>query len=609
MPVTVLTNNPTTSTSRTPGNNQTPLAFSAADFQRWNQTTSVVHLPAKLVGKDKIPTVRGDLIKSIGEKKVAAVQALSATKFRIQFTSSSYRHERDVNGIHFRGVTLTPHPAYEEVKSVFVDRAPLQMPDQYLFELLAPYGRVLSVEHLKVRGFSNVKSGTRRVSMVINHSIPAIIKIGGFQLAFRYRGQPPYCFVCQEVGHTAGDCPKSRKAKTPPTHIPAQGLTNNGDTSCADHPAGDLRHKLNQKAGLSSLSKSQEVDLRVKLDTLKDGSKEPCAKDPSSSSSPPLHVTQHAADKGETSTTQSLATTSVARSVSELGSVAKAPRAADPSLSPSLNTQSSHPTDWRDTLKKLREVFKVPESVQPGVVELHTIAKPTVEKSFLTTSTAAQSTVSARPPVAGQRVGATVHSLSIDMPSTLVKHRKKLYAATGHGPARESFDFSKTPVASRKPNQSSSSSTWTQQYCASVSSTVETTVSSAQERHPGVKGRDDSSSSENEFDVALTIRSQRQQRKRRRHFQWTLASSSSSASASVEMDSVEECLKGESVVDPIAPPVDESPQPPVLQQASSIPSPAHFTAVENAQSHPFSLPPCLSLRPMRPFHLQIRRRI
>ena len=46
----------------------------------------------------------------------------------------------------------------------------------------------------------------------------------------------------------------------------------------------------------------------------------------------------------------------------------------------------------------------------------------------------------------------------------------------------------------------------------------------------------------------------------------------------------------ESVVDPIAPPVDESPQPPVLQQASSIPSPAHFTAVENAQSPVLSSP-------------------
>ena len=79
MPVNVI--NPTTSTSSTPGT--TPLAFSAADFQRWNQTTSVVHLPAKLVGKDKIPKVRGDIVKAIGEKKVAAVQALSPTKYRI----------------------------------------------------------------------------------------------------------------------------------------------------------------------------------------------------------------------------------------------------------------------------------------------------------------------------------------------------------------------------------------------------------------------------------------------------------------------------------------------------------------------------------------------
>ena len=96
MPVTVVNSNPTTSSSSsTP--NKTPLAFTAADFQRWNQTTSMVHLSAKLVGKDKIPKVRGEIVKAIGEKKVAAVQALSPTKYRIQFTFSSYRHERDVN--------------------------------------------------------------------------------------------------------------------------------------------------------------------------------------------------------------------------------------------------------------------------------------------------------------------------------------------------------------------------------------------------------------------------------------------------------------------------------------------------------------------------------
>ena len=98
MPVSIINNNsnPTASTSSTPNNNKTPLTFSAADFQRWNQTTSVIHIPAKLVGKDKIPKVRGDIVKAIGEKKVAAVQALSPTKYRIAFTSSSY---------------LTPHPS------------------------------------------------------------------------------------------------------------------------------------------------------------------------------------------------------------------------------------------------------------------------------------------------------------------------------------------------------------------------------------------------------------------------------------------------------------------------------------------------------------------
>ena len=78
MPVNVINNNPTTSTSSTQANNKTPLAFSVADFQRWNQTTSVAHLPVKLVGKDKIPKVRGDIVKAIGEKKGGASAGLVA---------------------------------------------------------------------------------------------------------------------------------------------------------------------------------------------------------------------------------------------------------------------------------------------------------------------------------------------------------------------------------------------------------------------------------------------------------------------------------------------------------------------------------------------------
>ena len=150
MPIQV-NSNPTTSNVTTSTPNKPPPAFSAADFQRWNQTTSVIHVSVKLVGKQKIQQLRGEIVKAIGEKKIAAVQALSPTTFRVEFRSSSYRHAADINGISFRGVTLTPHPKYEKVKSVFVDRVLLQMPHQYPFKTLAPYGCVLSIEHLKVR--------------------------------------------------------------------------------------------------------------------------------------------------------------------------------------------------------------------------------------------------------------------------------------------------------------------------------------------------------------------------------------------------------------------------------------------------------------------------
>ena len=248
MPLKDSTNNPTTSTSITNASNKAPLVFSAADFHRWNRTTSVVYLPAKLVGKDKIP--------------------------KVEFRSSSYRHAADINGLTFRGLTITPYPAYEEVKSVFVDRAPLQMPDNYLSDILAPFGRIVSVEHLKVKGFPTVRSGTRRVSMIVHKAIPAVMNIGGFSIAFRYRGQPPTCYACQEVGHAVRDCPNSRKAKVkaaestdhsnvvdlrnkivgkPPSSTPpSKEGTPVPNSPALSLAADDLRHKLSKSSGTSA---------------------------------------------------------------------------------------------------------------------------------------------------------------------------------------------------------------------------------------------------------------------------------------------------------------------------------------------------------------------
>ena len=192
---------------------RTNTKFTASDFQRWNQTTSVVHIPSRLVRNSKIPQLRKELINAVGERKVAAVQALSPIKYNIQFKRSSDRHAAEIDGIAFRGVHLTPLPAYEEVMSVFVEKAPLQMQDNYVYEALAPYGRVIGVQHLTIKGFPSVRSGTRRVSMVVTEAIPRTINIGGFPVVFNYPGQPTQCYVCQEVGHATKDCPRSRQGR------------------------------------------------------------------------------------------------------------------------------------------------------------------------------------------------------------------------------------------------------------------------------------------------------------------------------------------------------------------------------------------------------------
>ena len=87
-----------------PDNNNNTIKFSAADFQWWNRTTSVVNIPSQIVKQSKIPQLRKELINAIGERKVAAVQALSPTRYRIEYHYSSDRHAADINGIAFRGI-------------------------------------------------------------------------------------------------------------------------------------------------------------------------------------------------------------------------------------------------------------------------------------------------------------------------------------------------------------------------------------------------------------------------------------------------------------------------------------------------------------------------
>ena len=191
--------------------------FTAADFAKWNSTTSCFRIPKHLVSKETVKQVRVALIQAFGALKVSAIQALPNCQYRVEFSTPSYKVAYDINGLNFRGVHINPTPAYERVTRVFVDRAPLQMPDNYLSSALAPYGHVIGVQHLTVRGYNNIRTGTRMVSMALEKPIPSELTIASFSCSVKYQGQPKYCFACQSFGHFGRQCPKSAAKRDRPT--------------------------------------------------------------------------------------------------------------------------------------------------------------------------------------------------------------------------------------------------------------------------------------------------------------------------------------------------------------------------------------------------------
>ena len=432
----------------------------------------------------------------------------------------------------FAGLPSPPHPAYEEVKSVFVDRAPLQMPDQYLYDLLAPYGRVLSIEHLKVKGFQNVKSGTRRVSMVINKSIPAVIKISNIQLSFRYRGQPPFCFVCQEVGHAGKDCPKSRQAR--------QNTINNADLS-----PEDLRHKLHNV---------KEGDLQVKLNSTKVGQVPKGVHAATSSSSPPSLTT---ADSPPTShqgtsssptgeTTKNVpqgdqpihskpSSSSLSNTISELKKVfrisaemdrkatsAAVSSAAAETRTASIRKTASSSSSTSQPLEALRATLSTLKTGVQEPSEMDSIAESGAVASFESLARKTQSATA-------QSTAASISAKEAVEPGFIVAINGQVVKSTPGIPQTKSFGFSLKPARSSSYPSVPPASTWS----ASYPSATET-------RGFGCKGRDTSESDE-DYDLPLLKRFCKRK-------EATLVVSSPAA---MEEDSVEECLHGTSVVDPL----------------------------------------------------------
>ena len=344
--------------------------------------------------------------------------------------------------------------------------------------------------------------------MVINKSIPAVIKISNIQLSFRYRGQPPFCFVCQEVGHAGKDCPKSRQARRNPI--------NNADLS-----PEDLRHKLNNV---------KEGDLRVKLNSKKVGQVPKGVRAATSSSSPPSLT---AADSPKPTSHQGT-------SSSPTGETTKHVPKGD---QPTHDTSSSS-SSLTAVISELKKVFRIPAAMD-GKATSVAASRAVAEKSTASISKTASSSSSTSKPSEALRATLSTLKTAVQEPSEMdsiadtgaVASFESLARETQSAAAQSTASISATEAVDRGFSVKLPGKVVTAQFGFS---SKQFKFSLSPSANPAKR---DISESDEDYDLPLLKRFCKRKE----------ATSVVSSPAVMEEDSVEECLHGTSVVDPLVP--------------------------------------------------------
>jgi hypothetical protein len=98
------------------------------------------------------------------------------------------------------------------MKRVRVANIPAEVPDTALTLLLAPFGKVLTIEQeiwTKMYRYL-VANGTRQITIMLTKHILSHLTLTENSVLLSYDGQLPTCYVCGKTGHMLQTCPKNK---------------------------------------------------------------------------------------------------------------------------------------------------------------------------------------------------------------------------------------------------------------------------------------------------------------------------------------------------------------------------------------------------------------
>ncbi len=108
------------------------------------------------------------------------------------------------------GETLGIFDPASTIAFVNVYSVPFELHDDAVVRKLERYGKVLSIRRGHHALMPECENGIRHLRMNLRQAIPSFIHFGSESFRVRYTGQPETCRRCDQLGHNASNCRRSR---------------------------------------------------------------------------------------------------------------------------------------------------------------------------------------------------------------------------------------------------------------------------------------------------------------------------------------------------------------------------------------------------------------
>ena len=140
---------------------------------------------------------------------IACIQELNNNWYNVSFDN-----EKDCDKMVGRGMLLQNSLIHCERANILNSsvvvyvKCPYEMNDQAVYNALFQYGTVTNVRRQYHEFDKKIETGSRSFLIKgIKKPIPSFLRVRGFNLPVRYRGQKKTCKICEKTDHLARECP------------------------------------------------------------------------------------------------------------------------------------------------------------------------------------------------------------------------------------------------------------------------------------------------------------------------------------------------------------------------------------------------------------------